>query len=491
MQDYSGYGQPPMGDGGFGGPPAPMPPGPPPPPRRRVGFLSYLAVAVAACALGAGTVVALYHPASSSSAAAPAPSISAAPAPAQPSTPAPVPSTPPGTSANEAAVLKKVEPSLVIINTTLQYSSEQAAGTGMVLKADGLVLTNNHVIENATKITATSVATGKTYPAKVVGYDVTGDVAEIQLQGASGLTPITAGNSSAVKTGTSVVAMGNAGGQSEIVPATGQITGLNQTITASDEGGTVSSETLHGMIETNADIVAGDSGGPLADAAGQVLGMDTAGNDVSTPGQQSAAGFAIPIKTAIAVASQISAGDASSTIVIGYPPFIGIYIGKGSSSNPQTQAEQEQQSQGGGFGGGFGGGGSGGFGGSAGSGGSGGGFGGSGGSGGSGGGFGGSGNGGNASCYTSDANLSTPSSIASVNSGTLVLGTICDSPATSVGLTAGSVITSVNGQAVSSPDSLAAILAKFKPGASISLTWVTPSGQTKTGTVTLTAGPPL
>ncbi len=476
MQDYSGYGQPPMGDGGFGGPPAPMPPAPPPPPRRRVGFLSYLAVAVAACALGAGTVVALYHPASSSSAAVPAPSISAAPAPAQPSTPAPAPSTPPGTSASEAAVLKKVEPSLVIINTTLQYSSEQAAGTGMVLKADGLVLTNNHVIENATKITATSMATGKTYPAKVVGYDVTGDVAEIQLQGASGLIPITAGNSSAVKTGTSVVAMGNAGGQSEIVPATGQVTGLNQTITASDEGGTVSSETLHGMIETNADIVAGDSGGPLADAAGQVLGMDTAGNDVSTPGQQSAAGFAIPIKTAIAVASQISAGDASSTIVIGYPPFIGIYIGQGSSSNPQTQAEQEEQNQGGGFGGGFGGSGGGGFGGSGGSG---------------GGGFGGSGNGGAASCYTNDANLSAPSTIAAVNSGTLVLGTICGSPATSAGLTAGSVITGVNGQAVGSPDSLAAILKKFKPGTSISVTWVTPSGQTKTGTVTLTAGPPL
>ena len=485
MQDYSGYGQPPMGDGGFGGPTAPMPQGPPPrPPRHRVGFLSYLAVAVAACALGAGTVVALYHPTSSSSAAAPAPSISAVPAPAQSSAPATAPSIAPGTSAAEAAVLKKVGPSLVIINTTLQYTSEQAAGTGMLLTANGLVLTNNHVIENATKITATSVATGKTYPAKVVGYDVTRDVAEIQLQGASGLTPITAGNSSAVKTGTSVVAMGNAEGQSEIVPATGQVTGLNQTITASDEGGTVSSETLHGMLETNADIVAGDSGGPLADAAGQVIGMDTAGNDVTTPGQQSAAGFAIPIKTALSLASQISAGQASSTIVIGYPPFIGIYIGEGSSSNPQSQAEQEEQNQAGGFGGG----GNGGFGGgSGGSGGSGGGFGGGFGSSGNGG----SGNGGSTSCYTSDANLSAPSSIASVNSGTLVLGTICDSPAASVGLTAGSVITSANGQTVGSPASLAAILAKFKPTMTVSLTWVTPSGQTKSGSVTLTAGPPL
>ena len=469
MQDYSGYGQPPAGDDGFGGPTSPFPQGPlpPRPPRHRVGFLSYLAVALAAGALGAGTVVALYHPTSSSS-AAPAPSISAAPAaPATPvpsSSPVPLPSTAPGTSGSTAAVLKKVEPSLVIVNTTLQYTSEQAAGTGMVLNSTGLVLTNNHVIEDATKITATSVATGKTYPAKVVGYDVTGDVAEIQLQGASGLDPITAANPATVKSGISVVAMGNAEGQSQIVPATGQVTGLNQTITASDQGGTVTSETLHGMIETNANIVAGDSGGPLANTAGQVVGMDTAGNDVSTPGQQSAAGFAIPIKTAMAVGSQISAGDASSTIVIGYPPFIGIYIGQGTNPSPTAQANQEQNGSGGnGFGGG-------GFGGN---------------------GFGGSGNGNNASCYTSNANLSVPQTIASVNSGTLVLGTICGSPAASAGLTAGSVITGVNGQMIGSPENLTAVLSKYRPGAHISLTWVTPSGQTKTGTVTLTAGPPL
>jgi S1-C subfamily serine protease len=480
MQDYSGYGQPPAGDGGFGGPTSPFPQGPPPPrpPRHRVGLLSYLAVALAAGALGAGTVVAVYHPTSGTS-AAPAPSISAVPAVPDPSTPSSSPppiGIAPGTSAGEAAVLKKVEPSLVIINTTLQYSSEQAAGTGMVLNSSGLILTNNHVIENATKITATSVATGKTYPAKVVGYDVTRDVAEIKLQGASGLRPITAANPATVKSGIPVVAMGNAEGQSQIVPATGQVTGLNQTITASDQGGTVTSETLHGMIQTNADIVAGDSGGPLANAAGQVIGMDTAGNEVTT-GQQSASGFAIPINTAMTLGSQISAGDASSTIVIGYPPFIGIYIGQGTDSSPTAQAQQEQDGLGGsgnGFGGGFGGSGGGGFGGSGG-----------------GNGFGGSGNGGNASCYSSNASLTVPQTIASVNSGTLVLGTICGSPADSAGLTAGSVITSAAGQTIGSPSSLTGVVSKYRPGAHISLTWVTPSGQTKTGTLTLTAGPPL
>jgi len=137
----------------------------------------------------------------------------------------------------------------------------------MVLNSDGLVLTNNHVIENATGITATVLATGKTYPAKVLGYDETGDVAAIQLQGASGLHTIPVGDSTAVKTGDSVLAMGNAEGESAIRPAPGSVTGVNQSITASDEGGSITTEKLHGMIETNADIVSGDSGGALANSS--------------------------------------------------------------------------------------------------------------------------------------------------------------------------------------------------------------------------------
>jgi S1-C subfamily serine protease len=432
---------------------------PPRPPRRRIGLLSYLGVALAAGLLGAGTVVALYHPAASSVGAVPQPSSSAiAPVPL-PSTAVPAPSSGGSGGSGVPGNLSSVERGLVIINTTLQYSSEQAAGTGMVINAGGLVLTNNHVIENATKITATVASTGKTYQAKVVGYDVTGDIALIQLRNPSGLHPVPIGDASKVKTGAAVVALGNAEGQNQIVPATGHVTGLNQTIMASDQGGTVSSETLHGMIETDANVVAGDSGGPLVNSAGRVIGMDTAGNSVSGPQQQSVSGFAIPINTALSVARQITAGHAGSTIVVGYPPFIGIYVGKGTDSNPQDQASQQQQNNGfGGFGNGFGNG---------------------------------NGNGGSASCYISDANLSVPSMIASVNSGTLVIGTICRSPATAVGLTAGSVITGVNGQTVGSPQSLAAILSKLRPGDTVSLTWVTPDNQNKTGNLALTAGPPL
>src|SRR5579859_5459353 len=174
MQDYSGYGQPPAGDYG---PTMPMPPMPPRPPRRCVGALSYLLVALAAGALGAGSVVALYHPASnnSSSQAAPQPSSSAVnPAPL-PTGAIPLPSAArPSASAGEQAIVNKVAPGLVLINTTLQYSNEAAAATGMVINSDGLVLTNNHVIEDSTSITART-ANGHQYHAKVLGYDVTGD----------------------------------------------------------------------------------------------------------------------------------------------------------------------------------------------------------------------------------------------------------------------------------------------------------------------------
>jgi S1-C subfamily serine protease len=462
MQDYSsygGYGGPPSGDYGHTAPLPPLPP--PPPPRRRVGLLSYLAVALVAGALGAGSVVALYHPAANSSAA---PS-------AQPSAPAPLPSTAVpipsnGGTGTAGGSTSKVEQGIVIINTTLQYSGERAAGTGMVINAgSGLVLTNNHVIENATKITATVAATGQNFQAKVVGYDVTGDVALIQLQHPSGLHQVPLGDSGKVKVGDVVTALGNAEGRNSIVPATGHITGVNRTITASDQGGAVQSETLHGMLQTDAGIVSGDSGGPLVNAAGQVIGMDTAGNNVRFPDQQAAAGFAIPINTALSVAREIAAGHASSTITIGYPPFIGIYVGQGTSSDPQQQAAAQQQNNGfGGFGGnGFGGNGSGN----------------------------GSGNGQGQSCYTNDSNLPAPSTIAPVSSGTLVVGTICGSPAAVAGVTAGSVITSLNGQAIGAPDSLHTQIAKYHPGDTASVTWVTPSGQRKTASVTLTAGPPL
>ena len=406
--------------------------------RRGSGsVLTHIVMAVLGAALAAGLLLAFYNPAPGDSGGS-LPGSGAVPAPAASATPL---------ASGEQDIVTKVKPGLVIINTALQYDSEAAAGTGMVINADGLVLTNNHVIEDSIKITATVISTGKTYPATVVGYDQTGDVALIQLQNASGLTTVPVGNSSSAKAGAAVVALGNAGGQGTITATDGHIAALNQTITASDEAGSTTSETLHGMIQTNADVVPGDSGGPLASSVG-VIGMDTAGNDAGDQ-QEPAAGFAIPINTALSVARQIAAGRASSAITIGYPPFMGIFIGSGSSSNPQTQAQQQEQQN--------------------------------------------SGSGGSGStpgCYTSNADLTVPWAIAPVSSGALIDGTICGSPPAAAGITGGAVITAVNGQAVGSPDDLTSIVARFRPGDTISVTWVSPSGQRTTSSLHLTAGPP-
>ena len=403
--------------------------------RRRRGsgsWLTHAIVAVLAAGVAVAVVLGFFSPASGGS----QPGSGAVPAP--PASAAPL-------ASGQQDIVSKVRPGLVLINTTLQYNSEAAAGTGMVINADGLVLTNNHVIEGSTKITATVISTGKTYQARVVGYDDTGDVALIQLQNASGLTTVPIGNSSSVKAGNAVVALGNAEGQGKVTATAGHVTALNTTISASDEAGSTSTETLHGMIQTNADIVPGDSGGPLASSAG-VIGMDTAGNDAGDQ-QGPATGFAIPINTALSVARQIAAGHASSAITIGYPPFVGVFIGSGSSSNPQTQAQQQQN---GAF----------------------------------------SGSGSTPGCYSSNTDLTVPSSIAPVSSGTLIDGTICGSPAAAAGMTGGAVITAVNGQAVGSPDDFASIMTRFRPGDTISVTWVSPSGQRTTSNLHLTAGPP-
>jgi S1-C subfamily serine protease len=131
--------------------------------------------------------------------------------------------------------------------------------------------------------------------------------------------------------------------------------------------------------------------------------MDTAGDSVSLT-QQQPAGFAIPVNTALSVASQIAAGHASPAITIGYPPFLDIFTGPGTSSDPQAQAQQQQQNE---LGGGT-----------------------------------------APACYTSSSSLKLPPAIAPASSGTLVDGTICGTPAAAAGITGGSVITAVNRQPV-------------------------------------------
>jgi S1-C subfamily serine protease len=364
------------------------------------------------------------------------------------------------TAINEQAVANKVEPGIVDINSTLRYEDGTAAGTGMVLSSTGLVLTNNHVVDGSTHLSATSVTTGRRYTAEVVGTDAVDDVALIKLEGASGLKTVQVGNSAKVALGTAVVAIGNAGGTGGSPKVTsGTITALDRTITASDEGSN-NTETLHGMLQTDAPIAAGDSGGALANSGGQVVGMNTAANSQDIGGGAGTEqGFAIPVNTALTIAREIAAGKSSSKIQIGGPPFMGVAVagsasggGSSTATDPQQQLQQLQQAAnqaGGGLGGGS----------------------------------------SPQSCLTSDATSPVPSSIAPVNSGALVGGVFCSTPASAAGIVAGDVITGVSGQTVSSPSSLTAILAKYHPGNTISLSWVDTGGQKHTTSLTLTQGP--
>ena len=254
------------------------------------------------------------------------------------------PAAPSTTDKAAAKVAKKVDPGLVDINTGISYQNASAAGTGMVLSADGLVLTNNHVIEGATSISATDIATGKTYKATVLGYDVEKDIAVLQLQNASGLTTVTLGNSNSLTLNEKVVGIGNAGGVGGTPSyAPGTIVAKDQSITADSEENPTGSENLSGLLETNAAIQAGDSGGPLVTLGGKVVGIDTAassnqaGYEFSQTGPTQA--YSIPINTALAIVKEIKDADATSSIHIGPTGILGIEVtGAGATSGSPSTA---------------------------------------------------------------------------------------------------------------------------------------------------------
>ena len=391
------------------------------------------------------------------------------------------------TTLTTSQIAAKVDPGLVDVVTTLGYQSGKAAGTGMVLTSTGEVLTNNHVIDGATSIKATDVGNGRTYTAKVVGYDKTHDVAVLQLQNASGLQTVPSARPHP-RPGEKVVALGNAlgkGGTPSVV--SGRITGLDQSITASDEGAG-NAEQLTGMIGHNAPIQPGDSGGPLVNTEGEVIGMNTAASDSSSSGspsqssqaQTATQAFAIPITRASSIADQIEAGTPSSTVHIGATAFLGVETSPSGTGS---------------FGGNFpgSGGNSGGFPGNVpGFGGSGGNIPGFGGNGGDIPGFGGSfpGFGGDIGGYIGGSGGGSSTGGGSTSgSGVAISGVVPGSAAAQAGLAAGDQITSVAGHTVTSSSQIQSVLGNYHPGNKISISWTDQSGQSHTATVTLSAGP--
>ena len=252
----------------------------------------------------------------------------AAPAPA---TPIPAPRAP----LDQSALLSQVVPGLVDINTTLSYQGAVGAGTGILLSPDGEVLTNNHVIEGATDITAVSLANSRTYPVDVIGFDRASDIALVRLRGATGLPTAILGTSSTLAVGDPIAAIGNSNGSSAPPSyAPGTVTEIGASVRASDESGGGARE-LYDLIRVAAEIRPGDSGGPLVNSAGQVVGVNVAATlTYRMGGVTGGEGFAIPIDRALGIANQIRSGVISDSIHLGDTAFIGVGI---ADSSPMSR----------------------------------------------------------------------------------------------------------------------------------------------------------
>ncbi len=243
--------------------------------------------------------------------------------PAQPGSPIqPAPST--GGGLNTDAIAAKVDPAIVDINTVV--GTGQAAGTGEIITSTGEILTNNHVVDRSTSIQVTIAGRAQTYTAHVIGVDPSADIALIQVDGGvSGLPTVSFASSSSVKVGDPILAIGNALGQGGTPDVSqGSITALDQTITAS-EGGS-KSEQLTGMLQSDATIYPGDSGGPIVNSAGQVVGMITAGDVQGFRSSASTVNYAIPSDTILGVVNQIRSGQASSKLIYGQTGYIGVTV---------------------------------------------------------------------------------------------------------------------------------------------------------------------
>lgn len=217
----------------------------------------------------------------------------------------PVPTTTPGIAASSPAA----------------DGNGGVAGTGFIISADGLIVTNNHVVSDSGYSYSVTLADGTSYPATILGQDKFDDIALIKIS-ATGLTPADLGDSSSLETGQTVFAIGNALGQYQDTVTRGVVSGLQRGI---NETGDSSSPTTHNWIQTDASINLGNSGGPLINSNGQVIGMDTL---IDPEGDS--LGFAIPINTIKDAVQQLQ------TFGVVSRPFLGV---KFTTITPQTPAQ--------------------------------------------------------------------------------------------------------------------------------------------------------
>ncbi|MFD9752190.1 S1C family serine protease [[Kitasatospora] papulosa] len=310
--------------------PQPLPAADTPKPERRVKrpLALLAAVAIAAAAVGGGTATLIGELAGGSSGSSGSSGVVSGTTVSQSSA---------GTVSGVAAA---VSPAIVEISAT--SSSGEATGSGVVITADGEIVTNNHVISGASKIEV-ALSTGKTYTADVVGTDADKDLALIRLQGASGLKTASLGDSSSVKVGDQVVAIGSPEGLTGTVTS-GIVSALDRDVTVAKDddqsqgqqqqqggqnwpfefggqqfnGDTGSSKTTYKALQTDASLNPGNSGGALINMNGEIIGINSAmysPSSASTSGSSAAGsvglGFAIPVNTVKADLDTLRAGNGS------------------------------------------------------------------------------------------------------------------------------------------------------------------------------------
>jgi putative serine protease PepD len=195
-----------------------------------------------------------------------------------------------------APIVAKVQPSIVTV--LVDGARESSLGSGVVLSDDGLILTNNHVISSNGTVSV-RLSDGRTVPAKVVAADTTHDLALVQATGLSGLTPVTFGDDDSLAVGDTVLAFG--------APLGLEGTVTSGIVSAKDRSLDTGDEKLSGLLQTDAPINEGNSGGALVDTSGRVVGINVA---IATAGDSTGSvglGFAIPAGTVTSVVKQLEA----------------------------------------------------------------------------------------------------------------------------------------------------------------------------------------
>jgi len=342
------------------------------------------------------------------------------------------------TGLDVGAIAARVDQATVDI-TAVGPQIGQDAGTGMVISRSGLVLTNNHVIEGSTQISAQINGSGPMFSASVLGTSPSADVALLQLYGSKHWIAVAIGTSRPPAVGDQVIAVGNAldlPGPETVT--SGIISGIGRTVTI-DDPLSGAQENLSGMLQTSAAISSGNSGGPLVNSRGQVIGMTTAAASSTEPGETAPdVGFAIPVSTALDIAHQVETGKPSASVDIGPAAATGLALTTVACADgfdgclPLGFGESDEAPIGG------------------------------------------------LGIY--QAPISTGAVVAGVDEG---------SPAAGSGLRVGDVITNFDGHVVTSPEQVTALVATLKVGDEVTVTWVGQNGTHQSGRFQLVQGPNL